>query len=96
MNKRIMTLVAGLAWAARSVIAPYRNGQDARCPSCGRGGPPPRQARPLLQRVATSVASMCWPVVQNAVPSRMNSGRFACMMPLRCWMGSLRVRMYFG
>ena len=36
MNKRIMTLVAGLAWAARSVIAPYRNGQDARCPSCGR------------------------------------------------------------
>ena len=33
---------------------------------------------------------------QNMVPSRMNSGRFACMMPLRCWMGSLRVRTYFG
>ena len=35
-------------------------------------------------------------VVQNPVPSCMNSGRFAWMMPLRCWMGSLRVRMYLG
>ena len=93
MNKRIMTLVAGLAWAARSVIAPYRNGQDARCPSCGRGGPPPRQARPSRNG---RDGGRVWPVVQNAVPSRMNSGRFACMMPLRCWMGSLRVRTYFG
>ena len=54
MNKRIMTLVAGLAWAARSVIAPYRNGQDARCPSCGRDarhpdkrGHPATGGRPL-------------------------------------------------
>jgi len=30
------------------------------------------------------------------MPSRMNSGRFAWIMPLRCWMGSLRVRMYLG
>ena len=52
-----------------------------------------RQVRPLPQRVRRG---RVWPVVQNAVPSRMNSGRFACMMPLRCWMGSLRVRTYFG
>ena len=41
-------------------------------------------------------ARLRWPVVQNVVPSRMNSGRLRWMMPLRCWMGSLRVRMYLG
>ncbi len=61
MNKRIMTLVAGLAWAARSVIAPYRNGQDARCPSCGRDarhpdkrGHPAMGGTPVAQAIRTT------------------------------------------
>ena len=41
MNKRIMTLVAGLAWAARSVIAPYQAKRRER-----RFSERPRQARP--------------------------------------------------
>ena len=53
-------------------------------------------AAPTRNCASVSVARLRWPVVQNAVPSRMNSGRLRWMMPLRCWMGSLRVRMYLG
>ena len=45
---------------------------------------------------SVSAARPCWSVVQNVVLARMNSGRLRWIMPLRCWMGSLRVRMYLG
>jgi len=33
---------------------------------------------------------------QKVLPSCMNSGMLAWMMPSRCWMGSLRVNRYLG
>lgn len=33
---------------------------------------------------------------QKVLPSCMNSGMLAWMMPSRCWMGSLRVSRYLG
>lgn len=55
----------------------------------------PLVALPMLKAFAARERP-CWSVVQNVVPARMNSGRLRWMMPLRCWMGSLRVRMYLG
>ena len=47
----------------------------------------PGPAAGLSQRPRT--ARLRWPVVQNVVPSRMNSGRLRWMMPLRCWNGKI-------
>ena len=78
------------------------------CPSClvlfiQKTKPSPRPVVPLAAlRFAAWRAGCCvdcgWGGFgyQNITPLCMNSGRFAWMMPLRCWMGSLRVRMYLG
>ena len=49
-----------------------------------------------VARVSTKYLQEPIYVFVKSCPRFMKSGRFTCSMPLRFWMGSLRVRMNFG